>query len=1215
MALAGSSLRALSFQLRVCTLVGSAPCSSSSLLLDKNPPPHGGTLSVYPPLGDALATQFQFSASNWVDSASDLPLQYSFGYYVVEGWPLVVVKSLDAVAIASAFVGPGAAANYFRVTCVVVVKDTMGAAANATDAVVVSPTASVPAALSTVATSTSLSLAASDYSAFYATVSAGLQTVNYADCSASPPCAGRNRLACMGTMGTCGACLSGFIGREGDSNLPCNSSLASIGAACATHSHCASNLCNRQVCVDREKECVNDCSGRGECVFQNSYGQRIESCLLSDAYCNALCNCSAGFFGKDCSLSLSSYESSIMFREYSCQSIRSAFPQVLKQKAVTTDLLENHLNTLISVFSDYSLVSKYALLNCSIAIVGATTIDPTISCRESIPSLLVQAVSAALKTISISFPSEETLFNALINAVSSHSASCGKALINGQSPLLFPTDGLRIYSAAIAPSAAEGNYSLSLPQSTWEGLLHSPRPRVTVRIDSSIALSSLNIFAAEYVRSAVRADVHANMSAALSIHLEARFIHQVSERRVRRRGRARRESGRKLQEESVGVTVQFSLPNKSPVAYFSIPASTLLFSCHEESNAAYRLNGSCPDGQSLRTLLCPANARGEYRVRCPGFATIPSLKMWNGSAYLPSNLCHVTRFDSQSSHVTCEGSFRATNHSSFAGEFLTDLDRHFLSGGSEPTIEFISFGTSSSLSLDKSYKVILSSTLAGIGCGLLVVLLSLFLFEQFDQGKKSSKYSIDEDKEQFRESSRSIHEFYLSLFPEIFQSLPRRVIFLRELRSTHAWLRPFNLATAESRVLLWIHAASTILVCVFFSVITLRMFHLLDDEDYRACRGVDNALDCEGLRRRCSWENDSGYCVYSHRPSVETVISLIVYTTLLSIATNAVIGGAIDHVKTHLTRLRRVTRSSVSPISPRQLMPSMPPMPSSPSLVQRSRLEIDVDEIQFKDVPLSPFSDEFQSLLLKKDKVLLLAARVAKLKQSIDLSSAANEANQIQSIVSKYERDNQNEEVVKNLRAFLPMDYSIHGLYWILGIFDAREFSLKEWMCLLKVSKARTASDRLFDLLRAASEDRGKERLLMRGFFVDVLSGYKRTLLQKIVFADSPTATPREGSIYMVVLLIGLVTSALGAMVFVIYSQLSRFESYLTIQLFFIVLGVSFAQDFFLFRVFVIWMDSIVEKQVLRSTLAPSIPFMAALSRIALMRTSGMMTMSNGLGE
>jgi hypothetical protein len=129
------------------------------------------------------------------------------------------------------------------------------------------------------------------------------------DCTNMPVvCSTINRQVCSGTAKTCGACLAGYVGADGDGNTLCMSvavvakSVAQVGESCTSNAGCITNSCpavvapSQRVCVDVNKVCPNSCGGKskGTCVFTNQNAITVSECSVTDSFCQANCICKSG---------------------------------------------------------------------------------------------------------------------------------------------------------------------------------------------------------------------------------------------------------------------------------------------------------------------------------------------------------------------------------------------------------------------------------------------------------------------------------------------------------------------------------------------------------------------------------------------------------------------------------------------------------------------------------------------------------------------------------------------------------------------------------------------------------------------------------------------------------------------------------------------------------------------------------------------------------
>lgn len=72
------------------------------------------------------------------------------------------------------------------------------------------------------------------------------------------------------------------------------------------------------------KACLNDCSGKGECVFTDWIGNEVLVCAESDSSCRASCICDLDSYGADCSYDEVSFVEAREAKELICSLSNSA---------------------------------------------------------------------------------------------------------------------------------------------------------------------------------------------------------------------------------------------------------------------------------------------------------------------------------------------------------------------------------------------------------------------------------------------------------------------------------------------------------------------------------------------------------------------------------------------------------------------------------------------------------------------------------------------------------------------------------------------------------------------------------------------------------------------------------------------------------------------------------------------------------------------------
>lgn len=131
-------------------------------------------------------------------------------------------------------------------------------------------------------------------------------------------CASQHRLPCGKITNTCGTCMPGYLGDEGEGNTVCITAPASAAkilgngdltipvfasaiVACTSTSCTGYMQCVNKVCITPSKSCINNCNGNGTCSFiLIDSGAATSTCLVDNPRCQAACTCKAGRRGLSC---------------------------------------------------------------------------------------------------------------------------------------------------------------------------------------------------------------------------------------------------------------------------------------------------------------------------------------------------------------------------------------------------------------------------------------------------------------------------------------------------------------------------------------------------------------------------------------------------------------------------------------------------------------------------------------------------------------------------------------------------------------------------------------------------------------------------------------------------------------------------------------------------------------------------------------------------
>jgi len=361
---------------------------SSSILIIINNNPRSGSLFVTPSHGYSFIDYFTFQAIDWIDN--DLPLTYSF-YYSTGGIEEnnndnnqnnnnnnnnnieLIIQSRSELMKATSMLPPGLNNNY-SIQCKVKVFDNYDAYSSSTfqqvhvflpigyhkiDRLIEDYSRLI---MKTKVSSTTL----------IQLLAISSSTLNHIDCNYSPNCNDFHRYSCHNTKNTCSSCKSmNSIGIDGDSNTMCynnnvqyddvtvqddmidsmtnrsNNIVCGNDFDCYDWENC--DLISHQ-CIIIQKECQQDCSSNGICIYFDKFSSKIiTSCLYNNKNCYSKCKCYDGWDGDNCDISVKDLES----RRYLRDSLLQLF----------NDIYDNNSNYNNNDHDDYDDGNNYSYNN------------------------------------------------------------------------------------------------------------------------------------------------------------------------------------------------------------------------------------------------------------------------------------------------------------------------------------------------------------------------------------------------------------------------------------------------------------------------------------------------------------------------------------------------------------------------------------------------------------------------------------------------------------------------------------------------------------------------------------------------------------------------------------------------------------------------------------------------------------------------------------
>ena len=276
--------------------------------------------------------------------------------------------------------------NDYEVACFVNVSDVYGGVSSASTVVKIIPPQDTSAATKIAQQQLSDAIDSGDSNLVSQIVGAVTNSLNTVDCTVPYKCSVLHRQNCSATPKTCGPCLTGYVGVNGDSNMKCTSLSVNTRRLMLQQQYDTINSCSRDndclfyescvggQCVPTPKPCPNDCSGLGVCEYFNVNNQPINNCTAINPYCTAICNCTAGSYGSDCSLTASQYNTTYRLREKLCSSIYST----IALQDLSTDVIKSRMSLIANILQDITQISDKALIQCSTSLIYTIEADPVL---------------------------------------------------------------------------------------------------------------------------------------------------------------------------------------------------------------------------------------------------------------------------------------------------------------------------------------------------------------------------------------------------------------------------------------------------------------------------------------------------------------------------------------------------------------------------------------------------------------------------------------------------------------------------------------------------------------------------------------------------------------------------------------------------------------------------------------------------------------------
>ena len=415
-------------------------------------PPSLGSLAVSPIVGVASGTSFLLTASDWAADQADFPLSYQFSYDLFSTVPTVSLGLPNGVNYLSTMFPAGSGGLKYAVYLGLTVIGATGSTSMSYNKITVRPQAPLSSTdiKSNLQAALKKAFSSSDINAVIRTISNTATIINSVNCTAAPNCPSLNRLPCSDTPATCGACLDGYYGVGGSSNLPCKRGSRRLQVPeavipqCTVSSDCAFGFCVKFTCVTTLKTCLYDCSGHGNCTTYDvaSGASTGGLCLSSDANCRVFCSCHGAYSGRSCSVLRSDALVPSSIRGSLCSALSSASslqdPSPLQ--------LETIITSVRSAYNPFEIVTSADLGKC---ITALGDVQHIISSGVRLTTVAMNALAALLSELidsSIINPKlyDDTVSSAVIQAAQALQEAVGLAMVPGQlNPVNIISDNFR----------------------------------------------------------------------------------------------------------------------------------------------------------------------------------------------------------------------------------------------------------------------------------------------------------------------------------------------------------------------------------------------------------------------------------------------------------------------------------------------------------------------------------------------------------------------------------------------------------------------------------------------------------------------------------------------------------------------------------------------------------------------------------------------------
>ena len=118
----------------------------------------------------------------------------------------------------------------------------------------------------------------------------------------------------------------------------------------------------------------------------------MDACYISNKYCEARCLCDNNYYGKDCSLDLSTLNAKIALRDSLCENIVT----LTSQQNPTADNIRSLSTQMSGIFVDITQISDTSLATCTRTYVDFLREDLNVAAQDAQFDEVMDAISSML---------------------------------------------------------------------------------------------------------------------------------------------------------------------------------------------------------------------------------------------------------------------------------------------------------------------------------------------------------------------------------------------------------------------------------------------------------------------------------------------------------------------------------------------------------------------------------------------------------------------------------------------------------------------------------------------------------------------------------------------------------------------------------------------------------------------------------------------------